>query len=146
MLKYLRIAVTALSLAACVLLIALWVRSLTRGTTLQGVLGSERLQFTSENGRLAVLIFPNIQSRNFPRRDWTITSSTSRSADDAFDSWQVGTMQPKGVIAVVPWWFVVLILVALAAAPWIKWRFSLRTLLVATTLVAVGLGVVIAAT
>ena len=34
---------------------------------------------------------------------------------------------------------------ALAAAPWIRWsrRFSLRTLLIATTLVAVVLGLIV---
>ena len=31
----------------------------------------------------------------------------------------------------------------LAAAPWLRWRFSLRTLLIATTLVAVVLGVIV---
>jgi hypothetical protein len=40
-----------------------------------------------------------------------------------------------------PDWLIVL---GCVAAPWIKWssRFSLRTLLIATTLVAVGLGIV----
>jgi hypothetical protein len=40
----------------------------------------------------------------------------------------------------VPHWFVLCILAALATSPWIRWRFSLRTLLIATTLVAVLLG------
>ncbi len=31
---------------------------------------------------------------------------------------------------------------ALAALPWLRWRFSLRTLLIATTLVAVVLGLI----
>jgi hypothetical protein len=46
----------------------------------------------------------------------------------------------------VPFWFIVLISLALAAAPWLRtrWRFSLRTLLLATTLVAVVLGLVVA--
>jgi hypothetical protein len=41
-----------------------------------------------------------------------------------------------------PDWFVVL---GCVVAPWIKWsrRFSLRTLLIATTLVAVGLGIIV---
>jgi hypothetical protein len=30
-----------------------------------------------------------------------------------------------------------------AAVPWIKWRFSLRTLLIGTTLVAVGLAAIV---
>jgi hypothetical protein len=47
---------------------------------------------------------------------------------------------------VVPFWLPVLATGATGAAacvPWIRWRFSLRTLLIATTLVAVALGVVV---
>ena len=53
----------------------------------------------------------------------------------------------RGAAIMAPYWFWLLILTALAIAPWIrqlKWRFSLRTLLIATTLVAVVLGLVVA--
>jgi hypothetical protein len=45
----------------------------------------------------------------------------------------------------VPYWIPTLLLGALAAAPWIRWskRFSLRTLLIATTLVAAVLGLAV---
>jgi hypothetical protein len=45
----------------------------------------------------------------------------------------------------VPHWFLVAVLIAIAAAPWVRWykRFSLRTLLIATTLVAVLLGLAV---
>ncbi len=45
----------------------------------------------------------------------------------------------------VPFWFLVIVSATLAAIPWFRWskRFSLRTLLIATTLVAVVLGLVI---
>jgi hypothetical protein len=42
----------------------------------------------------------------------------------------------------LPYWFPFLLGATLAAAPWIKWRFSLRTLLIATTLVAFLLGLI----
>jgi hypothetical protein len=44
----------------------------------------------------------------------------------------------------VPYWPVALLFVTLAVAPWIPWsnRFSLRTLLIATMLIAVGLALV----
>jgi hypothetical protein len=41
-------------------------------------------------------------------------------------------------------WFPILLGVAIASAPWVR-RFSLRTLLIATTLVAVVLGIVVMA-
>jgi hypothetical protein len=45
----------------------------------------------------------------------------------------------------IPYWFPVLILAAMAAFPWIRWskRFSLRTLLIAMTVVAALLGAVV---
>lgn len=43
----------------------------------------------------------------------------------------------------VPHWLLLLLAATISAMPWIKWRFSLRTLLIATTLVAVGLGIVV---
>jgi hypothetical protein len=46
----------------------------------------------------------------------------------------------------IPHWFAVMVLATLAAAPWIrklKWRFSLRTLLIATTLLAMVLGLIV---
>jgi len=47
--------------------------------------------------------------------------------------------------ATVPIWMLGALVLALAAVPWIRWsaRFSVRTLLIATTLVAVVLGLAI---
>jgi len=46
----------------------------------------------------------------------------------------------------MPFWVPVLVTAALATVPWFHWskRFSLRTLLIATTLVAVVLGIIAA--
>jgi hypothetical protein len=43
----------------------------------------------------------------------------------------------------VPFWFLVIVATSLTVAPWITWKFSLRMLLIATTLVAVGLGLIV---
>ena len=43
----------------------------------------------------------------------------------------------------VPCWSTVLLASMIAAAPWLPWRFSLRTLLIVTTLVAVVLGLAV---
>jgi hypothetical protein len=56
--------------------------------------------------------------------------------------------RPSRFVVSVPYYFLALAVSALAAAPWIHWirwprRFSLRTLLIATTLVAVALGLVV---
>ena len=41
---------------------------------------------------------------------------------------------------IVPIWATLLVAATLAAVPWIRWRFSLRTLLIAMTAAAIGLG------
>jgi hypothetical protein len=43
----------------------------------------------------------------------------------------------------LPYWFLLLFTAAFIAIPWLPWRFSLRTLLIATTLVAVVLGLIV---
>jgi hypothetical protein len=43
----------------------------------------------------------------------------------------------------LPFWFTLLGVVATATAPWWRLRFSVRTLIIATTLVAVVLGLVV---
>jgi hypothetical protein len=45
-----------------------------------------------------------------------------------------------GYFVAMPHWFTILLTATVAALPWFKWQFSLRTLLIATTLVAVALG------
>ena len=54
------------------------------------------------------------------------------------------TRDANGFILYVPFWFLVATSAAFGVAPWLPFRFSLRTLLIATTLVAVGLGTIIA--
>jgi hypothetical protein len=115
MLHYLRIAVTALSLTACVLMVSLWVRSYYRLDTMRPWTGHA---ISCWRGRLFIL-----------------------SIDEKFlygANVRPGDLQPT----TIPILSLTLFAAGCAAAPWIGWskRFSLRTLLVATTLVAVGLG------
>jgi hypothetical protein len=49
----------------------------------------------------------------------------------------------KFKLVAFPLWFATLVIATLAAFPWFCWRFSLRTLLIATTLVAVVMGLAV---
>lgn len=51
----------------------------------------------------------------------------------------------RGSTLVIPYWFPTFLCGIAVAAPWIaeRWRFRLRSLLIATTLVAVVLGVIV---
>jgi hypothetical protein len=141
--RYFRIAFSATCLIAAVLLVVLWVRSYWWESTLQGTIGSERMQLTSEPGQISILVFPNVQSKNFPKRSWTLERHDIMRPD--FIAWTFRKMKPKGILVCVPYWFPALITAAIAsfaALPW-SWRFSLRTLLIAMTLIAVGLGIIV---
>ncbi len=133
MLKHLRIAVTALSLTACVLLLALWVRSYHSLDLVRGhVLGVTDFGVVSQDGKFFVAVFaPATYS---PRWVWFRGGDSGLGVQLELDLWK----RPK----VIPHWLLMLTTAAFAPAPWLRWRFSLRTLLIATTLVAVGMRLV----
>jgi hypothetical protein len=59
------------------------------------------------------------------------------------DDGGLGWLRGYSRTIVFPHWFAVALVGVIAVAPWLRWRFGLRTLLIATTLIAVGLGIVI---
>jgi hypothetical protein len=139
MLKYLRLAVTALSLTACVLLVALWVRSYSREVVVGYVDSHNRgWHFVSWRG-----------GAMFSTAEYDFSKP---GAWRKYVSWEPGILGFGGFRTArsfslrLPYWFPVLLCAGLSAAPWIKWRFSIRALLVATAVVAVGLGIIFTAT
>jgi hypothetical protein len=144
MLKYLRIAVTALSLTACVLLLALWVRSYWQLDMIRGYVPVLReVTGISVQGRMIISSFNTDDSS-----DWTLSSSAVQDNLELIKSdlpeRYLGLDSFKDrVNVVVPHWLTVLLFTALAVAPWLSWRCSLRTLLIATTLVAVALTAIV---
>jgi len=150
-LKYLRIAVTVLSLTACVLLIALWARSDHSSDRLIGPLPySHMFQVYTWQGTLHVMV-----SGPAYRLDlWEYYSSPVPQTDVVDASWWSAAFlgfnfqQAHGVIQIsAPMWLPAIVVSAILFALWrnhVRTRFSLRTLLIATTLVAVGLGIIAA--
>jgi hypothetical protein len=158
MLKFFRISLTALSLTACVLLVALWVRSYWWTDDIRWRV--------SETGTLLLHSAPGKLSLNWFRgKIWDWVWTTRSSQEYAREQEEVAEllaragrpMQPESSFAFrwsdhhfyvrSPHWFLVTLFgisAALCGIPWPK-RFSVRTLLIATTLVAVGLGMVVAA-
>ncbi len=147
--RKLRIAWSVVWGLAALLLIVLWVRSYSWREYLVGNFSPyvPLLSFSSDAGQLK---YSDIRRNDINATDFAIIS---RPADDSmevsgvFDSqltagFGVRIAQDSRAIA-VPHWFAVVICIALAVVPWIRWRFSLRTLLIATTLVAVVLGLIV---
>ena len=146
MLKYLRIAVTVLSLTACVLISALWVRSYWWNDTVFGVIGSERLQLTSNCADLQLFVCPKAMFTVPPKWDYMrfiATPIPSKKRERIVARRLNAPLQ--GIELSGRHYLAVAFAALLAGVPWIGWstRFSLRTLLIATTLVAVALAAIV---
>jgi len=140
---------------ACLLLIVLWVRSYTCWDDIGGsVGGSTWLGLHSLEGRFLMSLAQDDTGAGFVSpwkwdthygaeitnegvgSDDTALHLTQRSEAVGFGLARIGQFP----ILIVPHWAIALMVAAIASASWLPWRFSLRTLLIGTTLVAVVLG------
>jgi hypothetical protein len=161
--RKLRIAWSVVWGVASVLLIALWVRSYWRMDTLElpSPFPSCGAKIESFDGRVRLLIIDDDKST----WKWAIDScerdlalrwleaqikvgeaqyreiSNLRYAH--YINFQ-GLQRPRLLRIHCPYWLWVSFGAFLSFVPWLRWRFSLRTLLIATTLVAVVLGLIVA--
>jgi hypothetical protein len=121
----------------CVLLIMLWLRSYWQRW--------EQLSFVSYNGRgWYIASSPGAV---------TLTTALYNPAEPGewrmHSAWEPGFLgfnkftYRSSISLRVPFWFICVGLFACTAIPWLHWRFSLRTLLIATTLAAVCLGLLV---
>jgi hypothetical protein len=146
--RKLRIAWLVVWGLAAVLLIVLWVRSYVRTDVVQGPLGGNvACSAASMHGRLVA----SIGMFEIPIMSWLVHSSPSDEQGVEIPR----RIAPSGFALIhsvgkwvihVPHWFALVGCAAFAAVPWLPWwsnRFSLRTLLIATTLVAVVLGLIV---
>jgi hypothetical protein len=153
--RSLRIAWSVTWGLACFLLIALWVRSYYREYSLVfGVSDHRGFLVDSSTGILLLIYYHEFgtpPTTNQPRvalSRWWLGSS---SPDQFITSWGFQRRlsmfrrdSSSGNITVtMPHWFFVLLSAMMATVPWLRVHFSLRTLLIATTLVAVGLGLIV---
>jgi hypothetical protein len=120
----------------CLLLIALWVRSVwTLDEISIRLTGARYVSFWSIPSSCRINIVDS--SLSTPWSHHTTSAWSTLAAPAATFGYHNGELW-------WPHWFAVSLLGAIGAVPWIKWRFSLRTLILATTLVAVVLGLLVA--
>jgi hypothetical protein len=131
-----------------VLLIVLWVRSYWAIYALFGT-GSppspnQYFAVGCERGVVAVSGSPSLSSL-LRAADWkleTFSPGLSPPPPQGFLGFYYETSQQQGTRLRFPIWFLVILSVIAAAIPWIR-PFSLRTLLIVTTLLGVILGLVV---
>ena len=128
----------------CVLLIVLWVRSRSKYELMEGPISKEQTACVSSiPGRLDLTVYKNPKR---PSRKWTLASydmdqQTAAGLPEYRDLGFAVHSARNGWGFHVPYWFLIVIGAAVAGAPWLirSDRFSLRTLLIATTLIALVL-------
>jgi hypothetical protein len=149
--RKLRIAWSVVWGVVAVLLVALWARSYR---DLHGlIISDERYFIDSQNRRCGVATNAGLISFCVTNpTPWPVSWSFSYFQEDqirhGFGWWtsEHGTgLNDSSTAVVVPLWLPVAIAAGFTAFPWIRHasHFSLRTLLIATTFIAVGLGVIV---
>ncbi len=146
--RKLRITWTVFCGIACVLLIALWVRSYDTKDMIAGHTSQTRgICAYSVEGWLDVSATTvRDTSRNY---GWHVTIGELDPGYHKPTLWRhvfpnfEGSTFRSGFHYQIPYWFLISTSFIFAPVPRLRWRFSLRTLLIATTLVAVALGLIV---
>jgi hypothetical protein len=143
--RKLRIAWSVACAIACVLLIVLWVRSYWWD---DGITCLRNCPIGGAHSAAGHIIFDRIESVSSAEAEWYVHTTQITSAPTESENipsvWWMETGHHRELI--VPHWFFAAVFGMFAAVPALlpsKWRFSLRTLLIATTLVAVVLGLIV---
>ena len=138
--RKLRIAWLLLCCGACALLVAIWLRSYWRELDLAAPVGTANGIYAEVNtGEIFITFGPTLKNYG-----WYISEVTQASGHET-DYMICGFCVGKSVsdfLVQVPMWFTAVVPAVFAAVPLMRWsnRFSLRTLLLAATLIAVVLG------
>jgi hypothetical protein len=168
--RKLRIAFSAMCGVVCLLLVALWVRSywqfdqfaqLGRNRTYYGCTSAQGriLLGKSNDSNLYTVFGTQPIRRHFSLKEWDAVANVaffpatvSESKAPAILPWlkfqrdfyiQYGTGTSYEIT--LPYWLLAVTISALGLLPWLPYRFSLRTLLIGMTVLAVALGRIIAA-
>jgi hypothetical protein len=142
--RKLRIAWSVGCGVACVLLVLLWVRSYW---TWDIVSYDRPPAFVAINSLRGCVQFNGAKN---PSRNMDVGwRSTSKSIEGRFPHFATTfgfawLSSATSISVTVPHWLLISANFAIAFLPWLPWRFSLRTLLIATTLLAVVLGLIVA--
>ena len=157
-LRKLRIAWSVGCGIACVLLIALWVRSCWKSDNVNYKHIHTYVSLTSFRGSVGALWYETkSDDSTFEYENWVIEPDSTVDYNDGTghplpsylgfkSSWLSAPIPLDSTTLVLPYWFPTLVCALASLAPWrrqLNWRFSLRTLLIATTLVALVLGFVV---
>ena len=155
MVRCIRITASAFCVVACMAIVVLWVRSYKYWDEVRCRLpNGEALQLYSTQGRLAWRDWSLPADEDYPRCYRCYFAMNEQKRNLGWTPYETAgffysrTLQnttllvPQSRMIVLPLWFFVAINIVFAAGLGIRrpWRFSLRTMIIATTLIAATLG------
>jgi hypothetical protein len=157
-LRLLQIAFSVACGIVCLLLIVVWWRAYHYSDFAGWTFGGQRFTANSELGRLMLawrVPSPGSPLQGFSSRpvdpqspDTVLLKRAMREKENVLGIYIRRDSTPAGTVGTVgigfPHGYLVVAVATLAAIPWITWRFSVRTLLIATMLVAAVLGLAVA--
>jgi hypothetical protein len=126
----------------CLLLVAVWLRSYRVAEGIEGrPIGRSGSSFSIryDNGFIGVTGYPDLFAFRNSRRFIVTRHGSSREPYSHLLP-KYGRIANGDASFYVPCWMAMLGIATVGALPWMPWHFGLRTLLIAMTLVAVGLG------
>jgi hypothetical protein len=129
----------------CLLLIPLWVRSyqVADWLTRYDSTGRTEARIGADTGALSYVrpIWPDDMPAKTP--GYWVYYTTIRLPPRGHGTFWFSV--PQATFIGISFWLLVPMVAAIGTSPWFPWRFSLRTLLIATTLVAMILAIIAAA-
>jgi len=131
---------------ACVLLIALWVRSYSLLELFTKIDGHKsKTTIGSEVGTIYFANFDTVAAYRYSNNstathDWVF--ERGKPVDDTSCRFALDRDE-NGLYVAVPHWAIAATAAVIGGIIWLPWRFTLRTLLFATTLIAVVLGAIV---
>jgi hypothetical protein len=139
-LRYLRIAWSVACGVACLLLITLWVRSYWRADSFHYA-GIQSVGISINPGLISFGRSETDPTLLGPLAyQWRHFSRTNPEVPTRSFGW---LWTDTDFVIEFPIWLSVVICALVSTLSWIPWHFSLRTLLIAMTIIAVGLGLIV---
>jgi Na+/glutamate symporter len=139
--RKLRIAWSVACGVVAMLLCVLWVRSYWWADVVNiDVPTPFAVQFLSALGHSSAAIYESEQGWDWVRVNAELDPAMKDVAQQDCFGFKV---RDGDWIILAPHWFLILLAGSIAVIPWLLYRFTLRTLLIATTLVAVVLGLIV---
>lgn len=150
LLRFLKTSWTVFFAVTCLLVIGLWVRSYQWCDCLYSNLNPPKPAVISLQGRLQfsgdVRAIRRSSSAThgfvlFAGQVAIFSKAIESHVDGTYNFYLPGSVTAYGRWSLIPHWFVAMIAACIAIVPWIRWslRYSLRTLLIAMTVICAAL-------